>query len=81
MGKVCFQAIRQIKKPMLEHLMAALSIMAIEAVHSVQVSENVNVSTGLDGETVFGRVETANGRRSIFEIVDGVMASIDPLRN
>ena len=49
-------------------------------VHTVQVSENVNVSTGLDGETVFGRVETANGRRSVFEIVDGVMASIDPLR-
>lgn len=49
-------------------------------IHSVQVSENVNVSTGLDGETIFGRVETANGRRSIFEIVDGVMASIDPLR-
>ena len=49
-------------------------------VHTVQVSENVNVSTGLDGETVFGRVETANGRRSIFEIVDGVMASIDPLK-
>ena len=48
-------------------------------IHSVQVSENVNVSTGLDGETIFGRVETANGRRSIFEIVDGVMASIDPL--
>ena len=49
-------------------------------VHTVQVSENVNVSTGLDGETVFGRVETANGRRSVFEIVDGVMASIDPLK-
>ena len=47
-------------------------------VHTVQVSENVNVSTGLDGETVFGRVDTANGRSSIFEIVDGVMASIDP---
>ena len=49
-------------------------------VHTVQVSENVNVATGLDGETVFGRVETENGRRSVFEIVDGVMASIDPLR-
>ena len=38
------------------------------------------MATGLDGETVFGRVETQNGRRSVFEIVDGVMASIDPLR-
>ena len=32
----------------------------------------------LDGETVFGRVETTDGRKSIFEIVEGVMGSIDP---
>jgi len=38
------------------------------------------VATGADGETVFGRVETSDGRKSIFEIVEGVMASIDPLR-
>lgn len=49
-------------------------------VHTVQVSENVTVATGLDGESAFGRIETVNGRKSIFEIVDGVMASIDPLR-
>ena len=49
-------------------------------VHHVQVSENVNISTGLDGETVFGRIDTVNGRRSVFEIVDSVIASIDPLR-
>ena len=50
-------------------------------VHNVQVSENVNIATGLDGETVFGRIETPNGRKSVFEIVDSVMASIDPLRD
>ena len=49
-------------------------------VHTVQVSENVTVATGVDGESAFGRIETVNGRKSIFEIVDGVMASIDPLR-
>ena len=49
-------------------------------VHTLQVSENVTVATGVDGETVFGRVETSDGRKSIFEIVEGVMASIDPLR-
>ena len=49
-------------------------------VHTVQVSENVTVATGLDGESAFGRIETVNGRKSVFEIVDGVMASIDPLR-
>ena len=49
-------------------------------IHTVQISENMNVPTSLDGLTVFGRVETANGRRNIFEIIDGVAASINPLR-
>jgi len=49
--------------------------------HTVQISENMNVPTSLDGMTVFGRVDTANGRRDIFEIIDSVMASINPLRD
>ncbi len=49
--------------------------------HTVQISETMNVPTSLDGMTVFGRVETANGRRDIFEIIDSVAASIDPLRD
>ena len=49
--------------------------------HTVQISESMNVPTSLDGMTVFGRVETANGRRDIFEIIDSVAASIDPLRD
>ena len=49
--------------------------------HTVQISESMNVPTSLDGMTVFGRVETANGRRDIFEIIDSVAASINPLRD
>jgi flagellar hook-associated protein 3 FlgL len=49
--------------------------------HTVQISESMNVPTSLDGMTIFGRVETANGRRDIFEIIDSVAASIDPLRD
>ena len=49
--------------------------------HTVQISESMNVPTSLDGVTVFGRVETANGRRDIFEIIDSVAASINPLRD
>ena len=49
--------------------------------HTVQISESMNVPTSLDGITVFGRVETANGRRDIFEVVDSVAASINPLRD
>ncbi len=49
--------------------------------HTVKVSESVKIATGLDGESVFGRVETANGPRSVFEIIDSVAAAIDPLRD
>lgn len=49
--------------------------------HTVQISESMNVPTSLDGMTVFGRIDTANGRRDIFEIIDSVMASINPLRD
>ena len=76
MEKVCFQAIRQIKKLIQGTQTVASIIMATEAFTLFKFP--VNVSTGLM-ETVFGRVDTANGRSSIFEIVDGVMASIDPL--
>ena len=59
--------------------MARSNIM-VTGHHTVQISENMNVPTSLDGLTVFGRVETANGRRNIFEIIDSVAASINPLR-
>ena len=38
-------------------------------VHNVQVSENVNIATGLDGETVFGRIETPNGRKAYLKLL------------
>ena len=50
-----------------------------DRIHTVQISENMSVPTSLDGLTVFGRVKTANGM-NIFEIIDGVAASINPLR-
>ena len=40
-------------------------------VHTVQVSENVTVATGLDGESAFGRIETVNGRKSILRLLMG----------
>ncbi len=40
--------------------------MAIAAPIRFRISESMNVPTSLDGMTVFGRVETANGRRDVF---------------
>ena len=80
MDKVCFLVSKLATEAFVRELDGTVSYNGDRGVHTVQVSENVNVSTGTDGETVFGRVETDDGRKSIFEIVEGVMASIDPLR-
>ena len=49
--------------------------------HMVQISEHVHVPTGIDGESLFGRVKTAHGRENLFDIIDGIIDTIDPLRD
>ena len=79
-GQSLFSGFRTDKEAFIRNIDGTISYNGDRGTHTVQVSENVIVGTGVDGETVFGRVETVNGRKSIFEIVEGVMASIDPLR-
>ncbi|MAI13591.1 MAG: flagellar hook-associated protein 3 [Rhodospirillaceae bacterium] len=79
-GQSLFSGFRTDKEAFVRNIDGTISYNGDRGTHTVQVSENVIVGTGVDGETVFGRVETVNGRKSIFEIVEGVMASIDPLR-
>ena len=51
--------------------------------HSVQISESLNVATGIDGGSAFMRVETfdalgvSTGRRSVFDIMQSAMNSVD----
>ena len=52
----------------IRNLDGTVSYNGDRGIHTVQVSENVSVGTGLDGETVFGRVETVNGRKSILRL-------------
>ena len=48
-------------------------------IHTVQVSENVNVSTSLLMVKLFlAEWKQMTVRKSIFEIVEGLMGSIDP---
>ena len=57
-GQSFFQVSKQMKKLLFANWTEQFPIMAIEVFTPLQVSENVNVATGVDGETVFGRVET-----------------------
>ena len=79
-GQSLFSGFKTDTDAFVRNLDGTVSYNGDRGVHTVQVSENFNVSTGVDGESVFGRVETDDGRKSIFEIVEGLMGSIDPLR-
>jgi len=79
-GQSLFSGFRTGEEAFARELDGTVRYNGDRGIHTLQVSENVTVATGVDGETVFGRVETSDGRKSIFEIVEGVMASIDPLR-
>jgi len=79
-GQSLFSGFRTDEDAFVRNLDGTVSYNGDRGVHTVQVSENVTVSTAIDGESAFGRIETVNGRKSVFEIVEGVMASIDPLR-
>ncbi len=45
---------------------------------ALQISENMTVATSLDGGTVFERVQTPQGKKGLFAMLDAAMAAIDP---
>ena len=45
---------------------------------ALQISENMTVATSLDGGTVFERVQTPQGQKGLFAMLDAAMAAIDP---
>ncbi len=45
-------------------------------IHRVQISENMNVATSIDGGTSFMRIDTRDGRKSVFDVISAVQNSI-----
>ena len=44
--------------------------------HRVQISENMNVATSIDGGTSLMRIDTRDGRKSVFDVISGVKNAI-----
>ncbi len=44
--------------------------------HRVQISENMNVATSIDGGSSFMRIDTRDGRKSVFDVISGVKNAI-----
>ena len=72
-GQSLFSGFKTDADAFVRNLDGTVSYNGDRGIHTVQVSENVNVSTAVDGESVFGRVQTAGGPKSVFEVVEGLM--------
>ncbi len=50
----------------------AITYSGDRGIHSIQISENMRINTTLDGASVFMRVQTGSGTKSVFSIIKEV---------
>lgn len=77
MGRPLFAGRSSVDVPFTKNVDGTVAYNGDRGQHSVQVSESITTLTGIDGGTAFMRVETPNGRRSVFEIIQSAMNSIE----
>ncbi len=54
----------------------SVSYTGDRGMHRVQISENMNVATSIDGGTSLMRIDTRDGRKSVFDVISGVKNAI-----
>ena len=54
----------------------SISYNGDRGVHSLQISENMNVATSVDGGTAFMRVPTNNGPKGVFDVINDAKNAI-----
>ena len=77
MGRPLFAGRSAVDVPFTRNVDGTVAYNGDRGQHSVQVSENLTTLTGIDGGSAFMRVETPNGRRSVFEVIQSAMNSIE----
>ena len=77
MGRPLFAGRSSVDVPFTRNVDGTVAYTGDRGQHSVQVSERLSTLTGIDGGSAFMRVETPNGRRSVFEVIQSAMNSIE----
>ena len=77
MGRPLFAGRSSVDVPFTRNVDGTVAYNGDRGQHSVQVSERLTTLTGIDGGSAFMRVETPNGRRSVFEVIQSAMNSIE----
>ena len=77
LGRPLFAGRSSVDVPFTKNVDGSIAYNGDRGQHSVQISENMTTATGVDGGSAFMRVETENGRRSVFDIIQSAMNSIE----
>jgi len=77
LGRPLFAGRSNVEVPFTKNVDGSISYNGDRGQHSVQISESMTTATGIDGGSAFMRVETENGRRSVFDIIQSAMNSIE----
>ena len=77
LGRPLFSGRSSVDVPFVKDIDGNINYKGDRGQHSVQISESLNVTTGIDGGSAFMRVETLSGRRSVFDIMQSAMNSIE----
>jgi flagellar hook-associated protein 3 FlgL len=77
LGRPLFAGRSSVAVPFTKKVDGTIAYNGDRGQHSVQISESLTVATGIDGGSAFMRVETENGRRSMFDILQSAMNSIE----
>ena len=77
LGRPLFAGRSSVAVPFTKNVDGTIAYNGDRGQHSVQISESLTVATGIDGGSAFMRVETENGRRSMFDILQSAMNSIE----
>jgi flagellar hook-associated protein 3 FlgL len=77
LGRPLFSGRSSVDVPFSKNVDGSVEYHGDRGKHSVQISESLNVATGVDGGSAFMRIETENGRRSVFDILQSAMNSIE----
>jgi len=77
LGRPLFSGRSSVDVPFSKNVDGSIEYHGDRGKHSVQISESLNVATGVDGGSTFMRIETENGRRSVFDILQSAMNSVE----
>ena len=76
-GQGIFSGFNGIERPFELKVDGSVEYLGNRGQNSLPISENMSVSTNIDGGSAFMRIDTEGGRRSLFDIVDLTINAVE----